>query len=233
VSYRGHGLARKLASDWGLFFTSHHYNVLLSNPFGITRFNLARERGVDTVWNWFGNREGMTSYWRAGVIENRDLAAVWPVGMRGTDDRAYLFPTGTSDSAQNATFREVIRTQVEIVKSLLPPGQKPPFHFTMYTEMLKRYERDPAAFDLPDDVIIVWPDNNDGRMRALPSGTGKWKHGVYYHLAYFGGDRTMQSAHVVSPSGAPATPSSRPCSQPLVVGSCECRGRSANTFSRT
>ncbi|MGI9140916.1 MAG: glycosyl hydrolase 115 family protein [Gemmatimonadaceae bacterium] len=191
---------QKMASDWGLFYTSHHYDVLLSNPFGITRFNLAAERGVDPTWDWFGNRAGMVEYWRAGAAENRDLSVVWPVGMRGIDDHSYAFPPGTSDSAQTEVFRDVIRTQVGIVKSLLPPDSSPPFHFTMYTEMLGRYQRDPSAFNLPRDVIIVWPDNNDGRMRALPSATGNWKHGIYYHLAYFGGDRTMQSAHVVSPA---------------------------------
>ena len=35
--------------------------------------------------------------------------------------------------------------------------------------------------------MIVWPDDNDGHMRGLPTRSGKWKHGVYYHLAYLGG----------------------------------------------
>ena len=35
---------QKCASDWGLFFTSHHYDILLSNPFGIERFHLAERR---------------------------------------------------------------------------------------------------------------------------------------------------------------------------------------------
>ena len=191
---------QKLASDWGLFYTSHHYDVLLSNPFGITRFNLAAERGVSPVWDWFGNRDGMVEYWRAGARENRDLNVVWPVGMRGTDDHSYAFPPGMTDSAKNAVFRDVIRAQLEIVKEVVPAATRPQFHFTMYTEMLDRYRADPRAFDLPRDVIIVWPDNNDGRMRALPAERGVWKHGMYYHLAYFGGERTMQSAHVVSPS---------------------------------
>jgi hypothetical protein len=39
---------------------------------------------------------------------------------------------------------------------------------------------------MPEDVILIWCDDNDGRMRALPKDKGKWKHGVYYHLAYWG-----------------------------------------------
>jgi hypothetical protein len=34
---------QKLASDWGLYYTSHHYDILVSNPVGLERFGLARD----------------------------------------------------------------------------------------------------------------------------------------------------------------------------------------------
>jgi hypothetical protein len=190
---------QKLASDWGLFYTSHHYDILVSNPFGLERFGLARERGVRPEWNWFTNREGMLAFWRGGLTENKDLDVIWPVGMRGTEDRPFTFPQGTTDDQKAATFREVIGEQVKMVRELLPKEKAPLFHFTMYSEMLPQYQRDPAAFDLPADVTIVWPDDNDGHMRALPSSLGKWKHGVYYHLAYLGGRLSKQLTHTVGP----------------------------------
>ena len=98
-----------------------------------------------------------------------------------------------------ATFREVLDTQVELVKEALPEDRQPLFHFTLYTEMLEQYLRDPTAFDIPDNVIIVWPDDNNGRMRGLPAGKDKRRHGVYYHLAYFGGNESKQSFHTVAP----------------------------------
>jgi hypothetical protein len=191
---------QKLASDWGLYYTSHHYDILVSNPFGLTTYNLAAERGVKPDYNWFTNRDGMLTFWRGGVTENKDLDVIWPVGMRGTSDRPFTFPAGTTDDQRAATFREVIQRQVAMVKELVPKDKPPVFHFTMYSEMLPEYQRNPAAFDLPDDVIIVWPDDNDGHMRALPSGPGKWKHGVYYHLAYLGGNLTKQLTHTVGPA---------------------------------
>ena len=120
--------------------------------------------------------------------------------MRGTEDRPFTFPPGTTDDDKAKTFREVINEQVNMVRELLPKDKTPLFHFTMYSEMLPQYQRDPAAFDLPSDVIIVWPDDNDGHMRGLPSGLGRWKHGVYYHLAYLGGNLTKQLTHIVAPS---------------------------------
>ena len=191
---------QKLASDWGLYYTSHHYDILVSNPFGLTTYNLAAERGVKPDWNWFTNREGMLKFWRGGLMENKDLDVIWPVGMRGTSDRPFTFPPGTTDDQRAATFREVIDEQVKMVREVLPKDKTPLFHFTMYSEMLPAYQRNPAAFDLPEDVIIVWPDDNDGHMRGLPASLGKWKHGVYYHLAYLGGRLTKQLTHTVGPS---------------------------------
>ena len=191
---------QKLASDWGLYYTSHHYDILVSNPWGLERFNLAAERGVRADYNWFTNRDGMLKFWRGGVMENRDLDVIWPVGMRGTSDRPFTFPPGTIDEQKAKTFREVIGEQVKMVHELVPGDKTPLFHFTMYSEMLPAYQRDPAAFDLPSDVIIVWPDDNDGHMRGLPAETGRWKHGVYYHLAYLGGRLSKQLTHTVGPS---------------------------------
>ncbi len=188
---------QKLAGDWGLYYTSHHYDILLSNPYGFTTYNLAAERGVRPEYNWFTNREGMLTFWRGGLTENKDLDAIWPVGMRGTADRPFTFPAGTTDDQKAATFREVIAEQVRMVKEVVP---NPLFHFTMYSEMLPQYQRNPAAFDLPADVIIVWPDDNDGHMRALPDSLGKWKHGVYYHLAYLGGTLSKQTTHTETPA---------------------------------
>ncbi|WP_345947605.1 glycosyl hydrolase 115 family protein [Mucilaginibacter sp. PAMB04274] len=190
---------QKCASDWGLYFTSHHYDILLSNPFGIERFKLAERRGVNTDWDWFKSKDNMIRYWRGGVEENKGVNAIWPVGLRGTDDHAYEFPKDTTEKEQAEVFREAIDAQVKIVRELAPANDPPAFHFTLYTEMLEKYKKHPEDFNVPDDVILVWPDNNDGVMRDLPSGTDKWKHGVYYHLAYYGGPPTKQGTHVVTP----------------------------------
>lgn len=192
---------QKMASDWGLYYTSHHYDILLSNPFGFENFKLAEQRGVTPQWNWFENKENMIKYWRAGVEENKDLDAIWPVGLRGIDDRSYSFPADTSDTAKIGVYNEAINIQVKTVEQLIPKDKKPLFHFTLYTEMLDIYSKNKGAFDLPEEVMIIWPDDNDGHMRDLPKESGKWKHGVYYHLAYMGPQQiTKQITHVVPPS---------------------------------
>ena len=192
---------QKMASDWGLYYTSHHYDILLSNPFGFENFKLAEQRGVTPQWNWFENKDNMIKYWSAGVEENKNLDAIWPVGLRGIDDRAYAFPQGMSDTAKTKVYNEAIDVQVKTVKDMIPKDKKPLYHFTLYTEMLDIYRNNKSAFNLPEEVMIIWPDDNDGHMRDLPKGSDKWKHGVYYHLAYMGPQEiTKQTTHVVSPA---------------------------------
>ncbi len=191
---------QKMASDWGLFYTSHHYDSLLSNPWGFTRFGLADARNAGTEWDWFKNREGLLNFWRGGVLENRDVDAIWPVGLRGTQDRSYTFPDGMSDDDKNKAYREAIEEQVAMTKKLLPADKTPLFHFTLYTEMLPQYLS--GKLEVPPEVTIVWTDDNDGHMRALPQKKDQWKHGVYYHLAYFSTTTrlTKQITHIVAPS---------------------------------
>ncbi len=192
---------QKLASDWGLYYTSHHYDTLLSNPWGYQRFGLGKARDAGDTWDWFTNKEGLLNFWRGGVLENRSLDCIWPVGMRGTADTSYRFPAGMSAEERGKVFREVIDAQVKMTNELLPSDKTPIFHFTLYGEMLRNYQQ--GNFDFPADVILVWDDNGDGVMRGLPTELGKWKHGVYYHLAFLDGRESntvsKQLHHTVAP----------------------------------
>lgn len=190
---------QKMASDWGLYYTSHHYDTLLSNPYGFHHFGLASQRGVAGSFDWFANRDGVITYWRGGVLENRELDAIWPVGMRGTDDVPYAFPPSLSDEEKARLYQEIIDLQVAMVKELLPAGKEPVFHFTLYNEMLHLFRL--GHIRLPEEVILVWDDNGDGIMRALPTEADRLRaarHGVYYHLAFFGATH-KQTVHTVTP----------------------------------
>src|SRR2546430_8472985 len=99
---------QQLASDWGLYYTSHHYDILVSNPFGLVTFNLAAERGVRADYDWFTNRDGLLTFWRGGVAENHDPDVIWPAGLRNTSARAYTSPEGATDADKARVFREVI-----------------------------------------------------------------------------------------------------------------------------
>jgi len=190
---------QKMASDWGLYYSGQHYDILISNPYGFSKHGLAEQRGISGGYDWFSNREGIIEYWKAGVLENRELDCIWPIGMRATDDYPYSFPPGTTDEEKIEIYNEIFALQVEMVKELLPPDKEPIFHFTMYNEMLDLYQK--GKFKLPEGVILVWDDDGDGVMRALPTEEDHRindKHGVYYHLAFFGWS-AKQTIHTVTP----------------------------------
>ena len=185
---------QKMASDWGLAYTSHHYDILLSDPYHFNR-GLAEKRGITPNWDWLANREGILRYWQAGVEDNRGIDAIYPIGLRGTNDYGYRFPEGWSEDQKIAAYNEVLALQANLVDNLLPPGTPRLMHFTMYTEMLPFYQT--GKLHVPDGTIVVWPDDNDGNMRGLPAPDAAGKQGVYYHLAYLGGALTKQVHQMV------------------------------------
>jgi hypothetical protein len=188
---------QKMASDWGLYYTSHHYDVLLSDPYSFKRRNLAQARGVKPEWSWADNRDGLIRFWNAGLEENKDVECIWPVGLRGENDYGHRFPEDWTQEQKLAAFNEALAIQADMVNDALPPGREQLTHFTMYTEMLDYFNT--GKLIVPENVIIVWPDDNDGRMRGLPDQLGKHKHGVYYHLAYCGHVSINKQTHQIVP----------------------------------
>jgi len=187
---------QKMASDWGLAYTSHHYDILLSDPYRFDK-GLAEKRGIIPKWDWLQNREGIQKYWRAGVEENKSIHAIYPIGLRGTNDYGYRFPAEWTQDRKIAAYNDVLRIQADMVDQLLPRKAPRLLHFTMYTEMLPFYLT--GKLKVPEEAVIVWPDDNDGRMRGLPQIGASGQHGVYYHLAYLGGSLTKQVHQTIPP----------------------------------
>lgn len=187
---------QKLASERGLYYTSHHYDTLLSDPYHFTRGSmLAKQRGVKPEWDWVTNRDGLIRYWQGGLDENKNLHAIYPIGMRGTEDYSYRFPKEWTADQKIAAYNEALRTQADMVHHSLPKDREPLMHFTMYTEMLPFYQT--GKLKVPSEAIVVWPDNNDGVMRGLPTKEelSANRHGVYYHLAYLGSPTITKQTH--------------------------------------
>jgi len=154
---------QKTAGDWGLYYTSHHYDVLLSDPYSFKRRNLAQARGVRPEWSWADNRDGLIRFWKAGLEENKDLDCVWPVGLRGENDYGHQFPEDWTQQQKLAAFNEALRIQVDMVKGALPPGRERLMHFTMYTEML----------DYFNTGRLIVPENKSSRCRESSGSFGR------------------------------------------------------------
>lgn len=64
-------------------------------------------------------------------------------------------------------MQEALLSQRQILTEVLgKPAEEIPQAFTPYKEVLDVYNR---GLELPDDVTIIWPDDNYGYMKRLSS----------------------------------------------------------------
>jgi hypothetical protein len=92
-------------------------------------------------------------------------------------------------SAEHArdTVEKVVDVQRAMLsRSLGKPPERIPQVLTMYKEVLDYYN---AGLKVPDDVTLVWPEDNYGYLNQL--GTAKERarsggNGIYYHISYWG-----------------------------------------------
>ncbi len=104
--------------------------------------------------------------------------------MRGIHDSAM---PGGSDEEKARTLETVMADQRTILeKYTSKPANQVPQVFTPYKEVLGIYR---TGLKVPDDVTIMWVDDNHGYIRQLSTPQEQKRAGgagVYYHLSYWG-----------------------------------------------
>ena len=161
----------QLADAYGIVMGSSHAEPLLRN-------NVGEWTAPHEGYNYITNREGVRAYWAERVRTNGRYENLYTIGMRGIHDSAIQ---GTTSDAQRITVLEQVFADQ---RALLAPSA--PQIFCAYKEVLDLYRQGLRA---PDDVTIVWPDDNFGYVRnsATPSERGRaGGFGVYYHISYLG-----------------------------------------------
>jgi hypothetical protein len=99
----------------------------------------------------------------------------------GSDVGGVLHPDAPATSAQNASGYKTPPT-----KTASPTLESIPQMFCAYKEVLALYRQ---GLKVPDDVTIVWPDDNFGYVRNFASPEELMRpggFGVYYHISYLG-----------------------------------------------
>ncbi len=136
-------------------------------------------------FNFFTNRERMLGYWQERVDAVKGFDNVYTLGLRGVHDSA--MEGANSPEQARDTVQEVVRLQRDMLgRSLGKPAASIPTVFTMYKEVLDYYNR---GLQVPEDVTLVWPEDNYGYLNQL--GTAKERarpggNGIYYHVSYWG-----------------------------------------------
>lgn len=200
----------EIADEYGIVMGSSHCEPLLRNNLG-ELYNYQQEwteahpdktlyinttddakRNVSWMWtdkdsdgNAVDNKEFLKDYWRARVRANGGYDNTYTLGMRGVHDGKF-----STNMNQQTAMAEIIAAQREILTEELCSDGKEitdiPQVFIPYKEMLDLYN---GGLKIPDEVTLMWADDNFGYIRQLPTEAERARSGgagVYYHLSYRG-----------------------------------------------
>jgi hypothetical protein len=173
-----HGNA-KMANAYNIVIGTSHAEPMLRN--NVDEWD-KKEFGD---FNYKTNKNSVLNYWETRVKEAKNIDAIYSTGMRGVHDSGM---EGVKNKDEAVTLLDgIISDQRQLIKTHINPEiEKVPQAFTVYKEVLDLYKN---GLKVPEDITLVWTDDNYGYIRAL-SNTEEQKRsgggGVYYHASYWG-----------------------------------------------
>ena len=180
-AFYSHPESQKMADKWGIMITTSHCEPLLFNNAAPSEWDKAR----DGEWNYETNSTTILKKLDDRIRETANYDNIYTMGLRGLHDEAMKGSTNPKDRAR--TLEKVIDKQRGILEKY--KKQKPerlPQIFVPYKETLDIYD---AGLRVPDDITLVWPDDNYGYMKRVSNAAEQkrsGRSGVYYHLSYLG-----------------------------------------------
>ncbi len=137
-------------------------------------------------WSFRYNAAALEKYWTQGIQRMVDEKAegVVTLGMRGPGD------VGLPDGPGSDLMKSIIAAERKIIGQVT--GKDPsrtPQVWTLYKEVLRYWDE---GLRPPDDVTVVFTDDNWGNIRQLPDPklpARSGGYGLYYHFDYVGGGR--------------------------------------------
>ncbi|MFF1303275.1 glycosyl hydrolase 115 family protein [Streptomyces sp. NPDC058307] len=178
----------ELADRYGIVVGSSHPEALLRN--GVHEWEpwIAEHPNADgsaPVYDYTVNPAVISDYWRARARQNAAYESSWTLGMRGLHDSALETRYATTIPEKVVVMNDIIADQRRILTEEVGAAAEPQI-FIPYKEVLDLYN---AGVRVPDDVTLIWPDDNHGNMRQLPNEAERARaggNGIYYHLSYWG-----------------------------------------------
>lgn len=136
-------------------------------------------------YNFRSNRQGVLSFWQQRLDELTDSDEImFTLGMRGKHDGKLQGVSGTDES--RALLEDVLVCQRQMLQDKYGRADAPAQVFIPYKEVLSIYR---SGLEVPDDVTLMWTDDNYGYIRHFPTPeerARKGGNGLYYHASYWG-----------------------------------------------
>lgn len=173
--------SKKVADEYGIMITTSHCEPLLFNNASLKEWDSRR----DGDWNYKENRETIYNKLDNRVKEASPYENIYTLAMRGLHDAGMR--GNLSDQEKVQVLAQAIGDQREILtRHIDRPIQDIPQIFIPYKEALDLYE---LGLEVPDDVTLVWVDDNYGYIKRLSNPEEQKRSGragVYYHTSYLG-----------------------------------------------
>jgi hypothetical protein len=168
----------RLANDYAIVMGSSHAEPMLRN-------NVGEWTAAPGDYNYLSNPDGVRAYWDERLATNGGFENIYTLGMRGIHDSNMQGPK--TDAERIATLQAIFADQRRLIaRHVAPQVEQVPQAFCAYKEVLGLYRQ---GLQVPDDVTIIWPDDNFGYVRNFASDAERKRSGgfgVYYHLSYLG-----------------------------------------------
>jgi hypothetical protein len=183
----------RLADEYGIVMgTSHQEPMLRAQKEWDRRYQKTLGR-----WNYFKTPEILQDFWRQGIRRNKSFESILTLGLRGADDTP-MIPGGTVAQSM-ALLEEIVSVQRKMIAEEIHPDiTKVPQLWCLYKEVQEYYN---AGLRVPEDVTLLWADDNWGNIRRLPTDAERKRPGgagIYYHFDYVGGPRNYKWINTVS-----------------------------------
>lgn len=169
-----------MADEMGIVMgTSHHEPMMRAHKEYTSR------RDEVGPWDYSVNPKRLDKFFTEGLERNGKFDNIITIGMRGDGDVAM----GQGDDAENLkTLAKVIDSQRRIIKKVYrKPASEVPQLWAIFTEVQRYYD---AGFTVPDDVTLLFCDNNWGYIRRKGTEAERKRKGglgLYYHIDMNGG----------------------------------------------
>ena len=173
-------LSPRLADEYGVVMgTSHHEPM--------TRAQQEWRRYGQVPWDYERNDSTLRAFWRAGIERMGSRENLITIGMRGDGDEPMT--QGTAIALLERIVADQRKTIAEVTGK---PASSTPQLWALYKEVQEYYDQ---GMRVPDDVTLLFSDDNWGNIRRLPSRSDRGRaggFGVYYHFDYVGGPRNYK-----------------------------------------
>ncbi|KAK4186023.1 hypothetical protein QBC35DRAFT_555211 [Podospora australis] len=180
-----------------IFFTDDPLNQQLANDYGIvisTAHHEPMQRATNEwnetltgKWDWSKNKENITRFFEEGITRAGNNESYFTIGMRGLGDEA----ANTANAIP--MLKEVFSVQRSIFKKHFGKEDAVNQVWALYKEVASYYD---AGLNPPEDITLLFPDDNQGNVYRLPSGKEevgrKGGTGVYFHFEYVGLPRSYK-----------------------------------------